>query len=51
MLMECERVSDSTAIAVYLLEYTGRDSAVVKYEISEDYVGALRVMAKNEMNY
>ena len=49
MLMECQANKETGSITCYVLEYSGKDSAVVKYEISPDYVGALRIMVRNEM--
>jgi hypothetical protein len=49
MLMECQANKESGTITCFVLEYTGKDSALVRYEISPDYVGALKVMVRNEM--
>ena len=49
MLLEVTRNVEAGTIQAYVLEYTGKDSAVVKYELSADYLGGLRVMAKNDM--
>lgn len=49
MLLDCQKSPDSTAIILYVLEYTGKDSAVVKYEFSADFMGGLRMLVKNDM--
>ena len=49
MLMECQANKETGSIICYTLEYTGKDSTIVKYELAPDYVGALRVMVRNEM--
>jgi hypothetical protein len=53
MLMECYKAlsGDSSTEAstfLHVLEYNGKDSALVKYELSADYLGALRIMASND---
>ena len=51
MLMECQAIKGYSGgmITCFVLEYTGKDSALVRYELSPDYVGALKVMVRNEM--
>jgi hypothetical protein len=49
MLLDCYRNLDTSAIVCYVIEYTGKDSTLVKYEISGDYVGGLKIIAKNDM--
>ncbi len=49
MLLDCYRNLETGSIICYVVEYMGKDSTVVRYEISADYVGALKVIAKNEM--
>ena len=49
MLMDCYKNIDSGAVVCYLVEYMGKDSTLIKYEISADYVGGLKLMAKNDM--
>lgn len=49
MLMDCYKVVDTGAIICYLIEYTGKDSTLVKYELTGDFVGGLRMIAKNDM--
>jgi len=49
MLLECYKVMETGAIICYVIEYTGKDSTVVKYEISSDYVGGMRQLAKAEL--
>jgi hypothetical protein len=49
MLMDCYKVLETGAIVVYVIEYTGKDSSVVKYEITPEFVGGLKVMVKNDM--
>jgi hypothetical protein len=51
--MECYKAisGDSSTEAstfMHVLEYNGKDSALVKYELSTDYLGALRIMASND---
>ncbi len=48
MLVDCHYDSESRSIALYVIEYTKQDSALVKYEMSPDYVGALKILAKKE---
>jgi hypothetical protein len=45
MLFDCVSDPESGAVYFYVIEYTGKNSALVKYELSQDYLGALRVMA------
>ena len=40
---------ESGAIVVLVIEYTGKDSTVVKYELTPEFVGGLKVMVKNDM--
>lgn len=49
MLMEVQKSPESAAIVLYVLEYSGKDSALVKYELSPDYIGGLRIMVRNDM--
>jgi len=49
MLLDCYKVVDSGAIMCYVVEYTGKDSTVVKYELTSDYIGGLKYLAKNDM--
>jgi hypothetical protein len=49
MLMDCYKVLETGAIIVYVIEYTGKDSTLVKYEITGDFIGGLKVMVKNDM--
>lgn len=50
MLMEVQKSQDPTtqSLIIYLLEYNGKDSNLVKYELTPDFVGGLRVMARND---
>ncbi len=49
MLMDCYKVIESGAVIVYVIEYTGKDSYVVKYELSSDFINGLKLIAKNDM--
>ena len=47
MLLDTEKSQD--AAILYVLEYTGRDSTLVKYEMTTEYIGGLRLMVKNDL--
>ena len=49
MLLDCQKSIETGNILVYVIEYTGKDSWVVKYELTADFVGGLKVMVKNDM--
>ena len=49
MLLDCQKAPDSSAIDLYVLEYTGKNSAIVKYEMTADYVGALKLIIKQDL--
>lgn len=49
MLLDCYKVVETGAVVCYLVEYTGKDSTVVRYELTGDFIGGLRLMAKNDM--
>jgi carbon monoxide dehydrogenase subunit G len=49
MLMECQADKEAGTIVCYVLEYSGKDSALVKYEMTQDYVGALKMMGRKHM--
>ena len=49
MLLDSYKVLDTGAIVVYVIEYTGKDSTVVEYEITGDFMGGLKIMIKNDM--
>ena len=46
--MEQYKNVESGTIVVIMIEYTGKDSTIAKYELSSDFVGGLRHMAKQE---
>lgn len=48
MLLESYKAMENGAIHVIVIEYTGKDSTIAKYEISADFVGGMRHMAKSE---
>jgi hypothetical protein len=48
MLLESFRIAETGAIVCFVVEYTGKDSTIAKYEISSEFVGGLRHMAKAE---
>ena len=45
MLLECSTNVLTGSIFLYMLEYNETDSALVKYEFSRGYIGALKVNA------
>lgn len=49
MLMEVQKSPEGAALHLFVLEYTGKDSALVKFEASADFVGGLRMMVRNDM--
>lgn len=49
MLLDCYKIVDSGAVVCYVVEYTGKDSFLVKFELTGDFIGGLKVMAKNDM--
>ena len=48
MLMEAYKNVEAGTVVLFLIEYTGKDSTIAKYEISSDFVGGLRHMAKQD---
>jgi hypothetical protein len=48
MLMEAQKILETGAIMCYVIEYQGKDSALVKYELTPDLVGALRNIARSD---
>ena len=48
MLLEATKILETGAIICYVIEYQGKDSAVVKYEMTPDLIGALRNIAKSD---
>ena len=50
MLLDVQKSADPTsAMTFFVLEFTGRDSALVKYDVSHDFLSGLRLMVKNDM--
>lgn len=49
MLLDCYKVVETGAVMCYVVEYTGKDSFLVKFELTGDFIGGLKVMAKNDM--
>ena len=49
MLLDCYKVGETGAVVCYVVEYTGKDSYIVKYELTGDFIGGLKMMAKNDM--
>lgn len=48
MLLECYKVMETGGFVLYTIEYTGKDSTIAKYELTGDFVGGIRHMAKQE---
>ena len=49
MLLDVYKNSESGAVTCCLIEYTGKDSFVVKYELVPDFMGGLRLIAQNDL--
>ena len=47
MLLEVQKAGE--ALELYVIEYNGRDSTLVRYEASGDFLGGLRVLASNDL--
>ena len=46
MLMESFRNLELGTLTVILIEYTGKDSTIAKYEICSEFMGGLKHLAK-----
>lgn len=51
MLLEVSKSIETGGIICYVIEYTGKDSTIAKYEISKEFVGGIKYMAKNDFWY
>lgn len=47
MLLDCNTNNLTGSILLYVLEYNETDSALAKYELTLDYIGALKMMASD----